>query len=165
MNESLDRRSSIPTATSLLLVWIAFAFTPISRPVLGGRTRTAEQLFSSRTPLGVTQELRRLKLPNPVANPQWWGDWLTWAGPPEIRFMVTTNTLHLIPPDVFRNYHAMIWAKPGLEGRLEDFQVGTLIVDVKLQEELAAYVHDSSDWHIEYEDGAGIIATRKARRP
>ena len=165
MNARLDRRSSISAVMSLLFVWLAFTFTPISRPMLGGRARSAEQLFSGRTPLGVTQALQKLKLPNPVANPQWWGDWLSWAGPSETRFMVTTNTLHLIPPDVFRNYHAMIWAKPGLEGRLEDFQVGTLIVDVKLQDELAAYVHDSSDWHIEYEDGAGIIATRKARRP
>jgi hypothetical protein len=163
--EVLDRRSNLAAAVSLLLFWIAFTFTPISRPVLGGRARSAEQLFNSRTPLGVTQALRQIKLASPVANPQWWGDWLSWAGPRDMRFMVTTNTLHLVPHDIFQNYHALCWAKPGLEGRLEEFQVETLIVDVTLQDELATFVRDSQRWKIEYEDATGLIATRRPRRP
>jgi len=161
----LKRRSSVPTVLALLFLWLAFTFTPISQPILGGRRRSAEQLFNSRTPLGITQALRKIKLPNPVANPQWWGDWLSWAGPRDMRFMMTTNTLHLVNPDVFQSYHAICWAKPGLEERLDDFQIRTLIVDVTLQTELTAFVRSSPDWRIEYQDAAGIIATRISERP
>lgn len=160
----LERRSKVQAALSVLLVWLAFTFTPISRPVLGGRTRTAEQLFNSRTPLGIAQALRKIELPGRVANPQWWGDWLSWAGPRDMRLMMTTNTLHLVPAEVFNNYHDLVWAKPGLESRLTTFKVRTLIVDVTLQTELAEFVRTSSDWQVEYEDSMGLIATRKTGR-
>lgn len=162
----LDRRSGVSAVAALLFVWLAFTFTPISRPVLGGRVRSAEQLFNNRTPLGITQAVRQINLPSgPVANPQWWGDWLSWAGPRDMQLMMTTNTLHLVPPDVFQSYHALCWAKPGLEKRLNDFQVGTLIVDVTLQTDLTTFIRSSPDWHIRYEDAAGIIATRAPKGP
>lgn len=158
----LEHRSKVQVALSVLLVWLAFTFTPISKPVLGGRTRSAEQLFNSRTPLGVAQALQNIELRGRVANPQWWGDWLSWAGPRDMRLMMTTNTLHLVPAEVFNNYHDLLWAKPGLESRLAEFNVRTLIVDLTLQTELAEFVRTSPDWEIEYEDRMGLIANRKA---
>ncbi|NQV27243.1 MAG: hypothetical protein HQ518_23085 [Rhodopirellula sp.] len=157
----LDRRARIQTALVVLFVWLAFSFSPISQPVLGGRRRPAEQLFRNQTPLGITMYLRKAVPTGQIANPQWWGDWLSWAGPPGLRVMMTTNSVHLVPATHFQNYTAISWAHAGLKKRLDDYGIELIVVDTSLQTELAKYIRQSSDWQIDYEDSQGFVASRK----
>ncbi|MFT4558667.1 MAG: putative membrane protein (GlpM family), partial [Planctomycetaceae bacterium] len=139
----LSRQSRVQAALLVLLVWLAFSFTPISQPVLGGRRRPPEQLFKDDTPLGITMFLRQASPQGRVANPQWWGDWLAWAGPRGMQLMMTTNSLHLVPSNDYENHRAICWGHPGLERRLNDYEVQVIVVDTSLQIELAEFIRTS----------------------
>jgi len=143
-----------------LFVWITFAFSPISRPVLGGKPRPPERLYSDDTPLGVTEYLREHPPQGLVANPQWWGDWLVWHGPPEMKVLMTTNSVHVVPPQVWRDYLAIANASPGLARRLDRYRINTVIVCKELQTQLEETMRRSSGWDIVFEDEVGLIAVR-----
>ncbi|MDX1969572.1 MAG: hypothetical protein SFV23_20525 [Planctomycetaceae bacterium] len=149
------------TAVTVLLVWMTFAFAPISRPVLGGTPRRADQVFSHETPLKVTRYLHDHPPSGLVFAPQWWGDWLTWRGPSEIRVMMTTNAIHLAPPQVWQDYLTISMAEPGWEQRLDRYRINTVVASVELQPELCRSLEQSPDWRIEFEDAVGIVARRK----
>tara|TARA_R110002072_G_scaffold243821_2_gene403149 strand:- start:145925 stop:147535 length:1611 start_codon:yes stop_codon:yes gene_type:complete len=157
----LNGKSRVQAALLVLLVWLAFSFTPISQPVLGGRPRPPEKLFKDDTPLGITMYLRKAAPQGRVANPQWWGDWLAWAGPRQMKLMMTTNSLHLVPSVHYENHRAICWGHPGIKQRLDDYNVQTIVVDTSLQIELSQYVRKSDDWIIDYEDSQGLVASRK----
>ena len=161
LNQILSSQSRVQTALVALIVWLAFSYTPISQPVLGGRRRPAEQLFKNDPPLGITMFLRETAPQGRVANPQWWGDWLAWAGPRGMKLMMTTNSLHLVPSIHYENHRAICWGHSGIEQRLDDYDVQMIVVDISLQTELAKYIRRSDAWNIDYEDSQGFVATRK----
>ena len=165
VNEKLNSRSRVQTALVVLVVWLAFAYSPISLPVLGGKSRPASQLFRDQTPLGITMYLREHIPTGRVANPQWWGDWLSWAGPSGLKVMMTTNSLHLVPSEDYQNYLAICWGRKGISQRLNDYDIQLLVVDTSLQTELTQFIHDSPDWQIDYQDSQGLVATRKRATP
>lgn len=162
--EVTSNRSRVQTALLVLIVWLAFSFTPISRPVLGGRRRPPEQLFKDDTPLGITMFLRKSAPHGRVVNPQWWGDWLAWAGPDQMKLMMTTNSLHLVPSVHYENHRAICWGHPGIEQRLDDYKIQTIVVDTSLQIDLSKYVRNSDAWNIDYEDSQGLVASRKLKK-
>ncbi len=152
------------TAVTVLLVWMTFAFAPISRPVLGGAPRRVDQILSHQTPLGVTRFLHEHPPAGLVFAPQWWGDWLTWRGPTGLRVMMTTNAIHLTPPQVWRDYLAISTAEAGWEQRLDRYRINTVIASVELQPELCRGLERSPDWRIEFEDAVGVVARRKVAK-
>lgn len=163
VSEVTANHSRIQTALLVLIIWLAFSFTPISQPVLGGRRRPPEQLFKDDTPLGITMFLRTSPPHGRVVNPQWWGDWLAWAGPSHMKLMMTTNTLHLVPSIHYENHRAICWGHPGVEQRLDDYKIETIVVDTSRQTKLSEYVRNSEIWHIVYEDSQGLVASRKLK--
>jgi hypothetical protein len=111
--------SSAPTSfrytlVCLLLLWMSFAFSGWSRPILGRTARPRETLFSDSTPLGVSAFLRANPPAGQMFNPQWWGDWLVWDGPAGIEPFVTTN-VHLAPRRVWQDYVRIANAQPGCD--------------------------------------------------
>lgn len=161
LQKILNQQSRIQTALVVLFVWLAFSFSPISQPILGGRQRPPGQLFRNQTPLGITIHLKQSAPTGRIANPQWWGDWLAWAGPPGLKVMMTTNSLHLVPARHFDNYTAISWAHVGLDKRLDEYEVQRIVVDTAVQKELAKYIYHSPKWGIEYQDSQGIVAIRR----
>lgn len=142
-----------------LLVWTTFAFSPISHPLLGGKGRQPDQLYNHGTPRALTQYLRENPPPGMVFGPQWWGDWLAWDGPPEMRIFMTTN-VHLVPNRVWRDYLRVARGQYGWGSVLDRYNVDTLIVHKELQEGLTRQARGSSDWHVVYEDDLGLILQR-----
>jgi hypothetical protein len=157
----LFRRSFRLTLIAGLLVWVTFAFSPISRPVLGGKPRRIDHVYSHDTPLGVTEYLRLHPPQGTVAAPQWWGDWLVLHGPPRMQLLTTTNSVHLVPPRVWKDYLAIAAAAPGLERRLNRYRVNTIVVGKSLQKDLQETVERLAGWEVAYEDDIGIVAVRK----
>lgn len=162
LTEPLYRRSFRLTLIAGLMVWVTFAFSPISRPVLGGKPRPQDRLYSNDTPLGVTEWLREHPPQGMVANPQWWGDWIVWDGPAGIEVMMTTNSVHVVPQRVWKDYLAISQAQPGLSRKLNKYRVNTIIVCRELQSSLERTVRGMSDWQVVYEDEVGLVATRVA---
>lgn len=146
------------TLVALLAVWCAFALSPISRPVLGGKPRQREQILSRDTPLGVAAYLREHRPEGLVFAPQWWGDWLLWdVG--ELSVFMTTN-VHLVPAAVWGDYLRVARGRAGWEDSLDRYRVKTLVVHKKLQENLTQLVRRSPQWRIVFEDDQGIVAER-----
>lgn len=149
-----------PTLICLLIVWTAFSFSPLSRPVLGGKPRSAEQLYSHHTPLQMTEFLQERTPTGLVFAPQWWGDWVSLHGPPELKLFMTTN-LHLAPRQVWRDYLRVARGQTGWPRVLEKYHVTTLIVHKELQPDLARGVRQATDWEVIYEDDEALVLERK----
>jgi hypothetical protein len=162
--EPLFRPSFRLTLLAGLLVWLTFAFSPISRPVLGGKARPPERLYSNDTPLGITRWLREHPPQGMVANPQWWGDWIVWDGPPGIEVMMTTNSVHVVPQRAWKDYLAIAQSQPGLSRRLHKYRANTIIVCKELQAGLERTVRAMPDWQVVYEDDIGLVAVRTGVR-
>lgn len=150
------------TLLAPLLVWLAFAFSPISHPILGGQPRPADVLYSRDTPWGVTAWLREHPPKGLVANPQWWGDWIAWDGPEGIEVFMNTNAVHVVPQRVWKDYLAIARAEPGLARRLNKYRVNTIVVCKELQPDLEETMRRLSGWDVVYEDDVGLVATRDA---
>lgn len=149
-------------SVAALAIWVTFAVSPISRKVLGGRSRPAHQVFSHETPLGVTAYLHREPPRGLIAAPQWWGDWLAWRGPAGIQVMATTNAIHLLPPQVWNDYLAIAQAEGGLSDRLDRYRINTVLISEKLQPKLKRSMESLAGWKIVYEDEVGSVAVRRA---
>ncbi len=157
----LQMRSFRWTAVIGLLAWVAICFAPVSRVFLGGEARTERQLYSKDTPLGVTKYLREHSPRGMVCGPQWWGDWLVWQGPPQMEVMVTTNSVHVVPSRVWKDYLSINNALPSTDRLLDQYRINTLVVCKKLQKGLVERLARMPAWENVFEDDVGIIVVRK----
>ncbi len=144
---------------SMLVIWCAFAFSPISQYVLGGKPRQREQIYSNDTPLALADYLRENPTDELIFAPQWWGEWLLWEAGHELPMFMTTN-VHLAPSQVWRDYMRIARGSAGWEQALDRYRVKTLVVHKELQGELARRARRSPDWQIVYEDEDGFVAKR-----
>ncbi len=144
---------------TLLILWCAFAFSPISQFVLGGKPRKREQIYSNDTPLELADYLRENPTDDLIFAPQWWGEWLLWESGRDLNVFMTTN-VHLAPSQVWRDYMRIARGNAGWEQALDRYMVGTLVVHKELQPELARRVRRSAEWEVVYEDDDGFVAKR-----
>lgn len=161
LGHALFFRSFRYTLLSVLVLWIAFAFSPASQVVLGGKQRPPQHLHSRDTPRELTAFLREHPPAGQVANPQWWGDWLAWKGPRGLELMMTTNTVHVAPHRVWKDYLTIAAAQTGLKERLDRYRINTVIVHKSHQKQLEWTLRRDTDWQIVYEDDLGLVAQRK----
>lgn len=143
------------------LVWIAFAFSTFSRPLLGGTPRTPEELFGRQTPQALTEWLVKNPPQGQVFNPQYWGDWLGFAGPKPIALFADTN-MHLTPPTVWRDYRRIYESLGGWENALDRYDVKTLIVDRANQQQAVRNLRTAADWILVYEDPQAQVFRRRS---
>lgn len=153
---------------ALLLIWIAFALSPSSQ-VLFNKARPRENLMSSETPVALTGYLNQAyQVDAPEAlpggqtfHPLWWGDWLKHDGPEQFRAFVTTN-IHLVPPQVWRDYQRAINLQDGWESTLSRYNVTTIIVDREEQRSFYRVLNRNDNWELRYEDEQAAVYTRKS---
>ena len=157
----LHPRSFRWTAMIGLLAWVTICFTPISRVFMEGSGRTEKQLYSKETPLGLTTYLREHPPRGLVCGPQWWGDWLVGQGPRQLKVMVTTNSVHVVPSRVWKDYLSINNAQPATDRLLDQYRVNTLVVCKKLQKGLVERLTHMPAWETVFEDDVGIVAVRK----
>jgi len=150
------------TFCCLLIVWIAFVLSALNP--LSETNRTPEQLYGRYTPRGASAYLRENPPEGQIWNPQWWGDWLSWDGPPELKPFVTTQ-LHMVPSEVWKNYIQVYNAQPGWPELLDRYRVTTVVLDKERQPLLTPVMRQSEDWIIRYEDEQAVILDRKTPQP
>lgn len=147
------------TLVSLLAIWCAFALSPISQMVLGGKPRSDEQLYSRFTPLALSEFLREQPPDSLVFAPQWWGDWLVWSTGGEVDVFMTTN-VHLIPRVAWRDYMRIAEGHSEWEEALERHNIQWMVVHKELQDRLARLARRSRYWSVVYEDDESILLRR-----
>lgn len=148
------------TLGCISLLWITFAFTTFSRPLLGGALRSAEALYGESTPLRVSQWLATQPLDGQAFNPSHWGDWLGRTVP-QLRLFATTN-VHLLPKQVWNDYQRIARADGGWDVVAQRYAIRTMIVDRANQPTLARVLRSSADWILVYDDDqASVFRQRK----
>lgn len=158
------QRSVSCTAVTTLLLWLTFALSPISRPLLGGVPRPIAQQVSHQTPLGATAWLNEHPPRGLVFAPQWWGDWLVWRGPSGLRVMATTNAIHLLPTECWQDYLTISTADNGWSAALDRYRINTLVVSRELQHDLDSNLRSNTAWQQVFEDSLSHIYVRKSMR-
>lgn len=153
-------RSYRYTLACLGVVWISFAFTTFAEPLLGGAPRSAESLFGPQTPLRLTAWLHKNPPTGQIYNPQYWGDWLGFAGPKPISLFANTH-VHMMPRSAWSDYRRISDSDNGWDAALDRYRVKTAIVDKVGQSALARAMRLSPDWGIVYEDDQALVFRRR----
>lgn len=156
----MAHRSHMMSIFCVFLAWCGFALSHAASPILGGETRSKESVYSKETPLGVSRFLRQHPPSRPILNPQWWGDWLAWDGPPGLPVFMTTNAVHLAPQRYWRDYMGLVAARDGWQKMLGKYNIETIVVHKSDQPKLDVEVRNLKDWTLVYEDGLAVIVSR-----
>jgi hypothetical protein len=142
------------------LVWIAFAFSTFARPVLGGAAPSAERIYESHTPRKLTAWMRSDAPIGQIFNPQFWGDWIAWDGPPGVRVFASTN-IHQMPRGAWIDYRRICEADDGWETLLGRYHVDTVVLDKADMPRLVRAMKGSSNWKQVYDDEQAIVYRRR----
>lgn len=161
----MRHRSFRTSLIGVFIVWLAFCFSPVSRLVLGGSPRQAEHIYSDDTPRGVSEYFRQNPPEGQIMNPQWWGDWLIWDGPEDIKVFMTTNALHAAPTTVWRDYLAMSRGDTGCETLFDKYRVNTIVVCKALQHSLRKKARAMPGWETVFEDDIALVVARAGTLP
>ena len=148
------------TLVCVLLLWIGFALSPAGGQFLGSEPRPPERLYSPGTPLAISEYLREKPPRGLVYAPQWWADWLAYAGPPGVQTVVSTN-IHLAPKLLWDGYMRVSKGETYWNDLLDRWNVQVVVVDKAEQKKLTSEVRRSATWHVVYEDQQGIVAVRR----
>ncbi len=155
-------RSFMYSFVCLFIVWISFALSPISNPLLGGVARTPEQLYGQMTPVNLVSHLKENPTVGQVHHPQYWGDWLTRETEGNFKPFVTAN-IHVVPRQVWRDYVRIYGGANNIDYALKRYKVDTVILDKSQQEDLRRSLRDSEDWQKTFEDDQAIVYLRRVR--
>ena len=162
---SAENRSYRYTILCVAICWMGFNFSPLSGPVLGGQGRKPEQIVSKDTPRELTAWLRKHPPEGQVFNPQWWGDWLAWDGPKDIRVFMTTNAVHVAPRTVWRDYLTIAQCRDNWMSLLSRYNVQTVVVHKNLQTGLWLNMRRQPDWHLAYDDRIAAVFKKGPKPP
>ena len=152
------------TLVAGLLVWVSFAFSPLSIPILGGTPRSSRQYLSSQIPIEVGEFLQTLGTPNSDWSLVWapadWSDWFLFVDTTGKRYFV--DSAHgSFPAAVQRDYRRIFRGEEDWERVADRYRVETIVVDKQRQTRLAAEVARTVRWEIAYEDDRSLVVQRK----
>jgi hypothetical protein len=140
-----------------VLTLAAVAALPVWRPVDPG-TRVPAGLLTDAPP-GLTAELRDLgESGDHVFHPQRWGSWFEYAIPD--RLTAIDSRIEFFPPEVWRDYEGVAAGIDGWEARLDDWDVATVIVEVRDTAFAARLVE--AGWRETHRDADGSLFRREA---
>ncbi len=143
-------------------IWAAFALSPISNPLLGGKARANEQLHDSQTPLGASQHLKESPAESLIWAPYYWGDWLAWDAT-QTRQVAVNSQMHLLPEQVRKDYDRVYRGEAGWERVLDRYAAKVLVVDKQRQQQLVKQIDKKvKGWTVTFEDDAALILRRQA---
>lgn len=146
----------------LLIVWCAFAISPISQALLGGKGRQPELLYNEATPLGISEYMRNNPPEGLTFCPQWWGDFLVLETGGKVQPFMTTS-IHLAPERVWKDYLTVARGQSGWNRILDRYAVDTIVLHEGLQPQTVELIKGSADWRLAYEDDDGVVLVRTDR--
>lgn len=156
----LERPSFHIGLITAFVVYLSFAFSPISRHVMGGTTRPLEQALSHQTPLGVSEYFETHPPRGLIYAPQWWGDWLVWKSNNSIDVFASTNSIHLTPANTWNDYLSISRGRNGFENLLTRYRINTVVVSQDLQPGLVKIMDRTAGWRAVHRDDISVIYER-----
>jgi hypothetical protein len=153
------RRTGVWTSVVLGIGFVSIVATPLGIQILTGKAPELGRSVSSQTPLGAAEWLKEHPPEGQLFNTYEWGDYLVWAGPPRLNVFVTSQA-HLVPPNVWRDYLAVIRLQPGWEGILDKYRVTTIVLDKPRREALIRRLRQDDRWESLFEDELAVIFAR-----
>jgi hypothetical protein len=145
---------------ALLLIWVGFALSPLGTAVLGGKTRTNDQLHGFQTPLAVGNYVKQHDLTGMVWAPAYWGDWLNWTNS-ECKVAANSN-FDLLPIRVRRDMSEVYRATDNWTKTLDRYGVELLVLDKSRHEELLdSALQQPKSWQVVFDDSQAAILRRK----
>lgn len=161
------KRGGLYTVANLGLLWIFFAYSPLGGTILHGGPATPEEArqkfqraVSTATPLEAANYLREHPPSGLVFNSYDWGDYLIWAGPPELKLFVASH-VHLIPAEVWMHYREVSQGGVNWQSRLDRYGVNTVVINPVKHNILAERLKESSAiWTPVYESKKTAVYQR-----
>jgi hypothetical protein len=148
------------TLMCLLFLWCGLAISPAGGQLLGAKPRPQHGVYNSGTPIAIADYLREHPPRGLVYAPQWWSDWLIWAGPRGVKTVVSTN-VHLAPKLLWDGYMHLSKGETYWDDLLDRWNVQTVVMDKEQQTKLISEVRGSGTWQVVCEDDLGIVAVRR----
>lgn len=149
------------TIVTIGLVWISFMISPFGVAVIHGKHVSANRSLSSFTPRFAAEYLTKHPPQGPVFNTYEWGDYLQWAGPPNMQLFVNSHA-HLVPREIWLAYMQVIEQRSGWEETLDRYGINTIVVDLANREALIKKLKEDDKWRFPPDERDGqVIFTRK----
>jgi len=139
---------------------VSVVTTPLGTRIWTGKSPDLSQSVSAQTPMGAAAWLREHPPSGQVFNIYEWGDYLVWAGRPDLPVFVTSQA-HLVPPAVWRDYLAVIRLTPGWEEILDKYAVSTVVLDKVRRGSLIGKLRKNGAWKVVFADDVAVIFARK----
>lgn len=168
-NHRAERRetSSFPskpkglwTVATLGLCWIFFAVSPIGVRIMHGRQLEFKKAVSYGTPVDAVEFLKTEEKPaGLIYNTYEWGDYLRWAGGPEMKIFLNSHA-HLVPQEVWRSHHSISVGSSSALDLLDRYGADYVFVDIARHHDLVSGLKRSNEWHEIYRDGIAVILKR-----
>lgn len=153
-------RSGRWTVISTTLVWVFFGFTPFGMSVMHGKIPDLKKSVSRETPLAAVEYLRKKPPKGLIFNIMEWGDYLQWAGPPGLQIFMSSQ-MHLAPPEIWRDYMAVLNGNASWEDTLDRYDVNTIVVDKPERRALIYRIREDDSWKRVFEDDRTVMFERK----
>jgi hypothetical protein len=144
----------------VLVVWIAFSLSGLSRPVLGGKPRPPAKLYGPKAPLELIDALRDRPPQGQVFHPLWWGDSLVRGGPDDFLPFVTSH-LQVVPRRVWLDYQRVLAGEAGWRRIFTRYRVTTVIADKDQQRAFIRMIRTDPEWELRYEDELAILFAKR----
>ncbi|MFK7777709.1 MAG: hypothetical protein QM501_06255 [Gimesia sp.] len=157
------KKSPVITAFCVLIMWFGFSFSNMATPLFGGTPREIDKIYSKGTPRQLTKFLKEHPPQGQIWNPQWWGDWLVWDGPLDMKVFMTTNAVHLSPPRVWKDYLGIARASRGWQSVAEKYDVSTFVIHKEKQIKLDEQVRRLAGFQVVYEDDLSLVVSREPK--
>jgi hypothetical protein len=139
---------------------IAICLSPWGQQSLGVEDRPLSDGVSAGTPLGAAEYLRAHPPQGLIFNTFEWGDYLLWAGPPDIRLFADSH-VHLLPHQVWSDYQRIRNGGSAGPRLLDNYQVQLVVIDHDRQPYLVQRMQLNPKWTLVYEDARARIYARK----
>jgi hypothetical protein len=142
---------------SLLLV-LAFVSLPWFRSLMPVR-RDYRSLVTRDTPTESITFLMQEQPEGRVFNDMAFGSYMIWAAQPEYQVFADPR-IELFPEQVWNDYQVISRATPGWEGKLDEYEVQTLILNPDAQVGLVEKATQSDAWQLVHQDQAALVFQR-----
>ncbi len=149
------------TLSAILFCWIAFAISPLSRPVLGGEARTVSQLFAETTPVVAVRYFREHPVTGIVYAPLGWSDLLQSHQGARAKVFATSSFRNL-PQQAKFDFNRLAHGDSSWESIADRYAIDAFLVDKAAQPTLVdALTGDNANWQTVHENDLFLIVRRR----
>ena len=146
------------TLLSGLVIWCAFAFSPVSAPVLNAKSRSLERILGKSDLIEIAKILKA-DSQGVIWAPAEWSDWLQFgAGDREL---FVNSRLRHFPATVQRDYGRILLGDSEWENLTEQYNIETLVIDKRRQAPLVKKIARSRRWQLAWESDQAMVLCLK----